>query len=806
VLLQDVRYAIRSLWHAKGFATVAIVCLGFGVGLNTTIFSIVDGVLLKPFPYRDPDQIVNVAGTNQRSGISQSAVSFLDLRDLRDANRSFSEIGAVQTRSLTIANAGSEPERYVGGAVSWDLFPLLGIAPAIGHGFSADDDRQGGGGVVLLSDAVWTTRYRSDPTVVGRTVLINGAPTVVVGVMPPGFEFPNNQKLWVPLAPFAANDTRDARSLLAFARTKSGVALEMASEDAAAIGSRLAQQYPATNESWNMRLLTMRQRFIPPDVTLVIWLMMAGVTLVLLIACSNVANLLLARASARRREIAVRTAIGAARGRVIRQLLTESVVLALASVPLGILLAEIGTRLISADMPPDSVPYYIHWEMDWRSLGYAVLVAVVTAIAFGLFPALQMTRGNLHESLKEGTRGNSARRSILRSTLVVIQVSLALVALVGALLFVRTFQNLDGYDFGFDVRPLMTMRFALAGSTYDPPDSKLRRVEDILARVEGLGGVQSAFVSNYVPLSGGGGGGEVVIEGRPEEHGSQAQITFISVTPHYLKTVGTPLVAGRDFTDAEGVSHTTVALVNQAMVKRFWPGGVAIGRRFHMRYPDEAGSWFTVIGVVQNSRLYGVDPQNDSPAPAAFVPYAYQQQYLAQGLTIRVSGDPASITAAAREAIHASDPNVPIYQVRTMDEQRRLDYWQYGLYGWIFGTIGIVGMVLAGVGLYGVLSYSVAQRTQEIGVRVALGAGRREVLMLIVGYGLVLAGIGIVVGLVLAPVSTWLAKSLLYNVSPFDPVTFIAVAAFLLLIAILASWLPALRATRVDPLTALRGE
>jgi predicted permease len=580
----------------------------------------------------------------------------------------------------------------------------------------------------------------------------------------------------------------------------------MASEDAGAIGSRLAQQYPATNESWNMRLLTMRQRFIPPDVTLVIWLMMAGVTLVLLIACSNVANLLLARASARRREIAVRTAIGAARGRVIRQLLTESVVLALASVPLGIMLAEIGTRLIAADMPPDSVPYYIHWEMDWRSLGYAVLVAVVTAGAFGLFPALQMTRGNLHESLKEGTRGNSARRSVLRSTLVVIQVSLALVALVGALLFVRTFQNLDGYDFGFDVRPLMTMRFALAGAAYDPTDAKLRRVEDILARVEGLAGVQSAFVSNYVPLSGGGGGGEVVIEGRPEEHGSQAQITFISVTPHYLKTVGTPLVAGRDFTDAEGVSHTTVAIANQAMVKRFWPDGVAIGRRFHMRYPDEGGSWFTVIGVVHDSRLYGVDPQNDAPAPAAFVPYAYQQQFLAQGLTIRVSGDPASITAPAREAIHASDPNVPIYQVRTMDEQRRLDYWQYGLYGWIFGTIGIVGMVLAGVGLYGVLSYSVAQRTQEIGVRVALGAGRREVMTLIVGYGLILAGIGIVVGLVLAPVSTWLAKSLLYNVSPFDPLTFIAVAAFLVLVAIVASWLPAIRATRVDPLTALRGE
>ncbi len=805
MLAQDVRYALRSLWHAKGFATVAMLCLGFGVGLNTTIFSIVDGVLLKPFPYRDSDQIVNVAGANQKSGIAQAAISYLDLRDLREANRSFSEIGAVQSRSLTIANEGAEPERYLSGAVSWDLFPLLGVAPAIGRGFSADDDRPGGGGVVILSDAVWTTRYHSDPGVLGRTVLVNGAPTVVIGVMPPGFEFPNTQRLWVPLSPLVSNDPRDARSLMTFARLKPGVALDMAGTDVAAVGSRLAQQFPATNESWSLRLLTLRQRFIPPDVSLVIWLMMAGVTLVLLIACSNVANLLLARASARRREIAVRTAIGAARSRVIRQLLTESVVLSLGSVPLGILLAEIGTRMIAADMPADSVPYYIHWEMDLRSLGYAVAVAVVTAVAFGLFPALQMTRGNLHESLKEGTRGNSARRSVLRSALVVVQVSLALVALVGALLFVRTFQNLDGYNFGFDVRPLMTMRFALPGAPYDPADSKLRRVEDIVERVEALAGVQGAFVSNFVPLSGGGGGGEVVIEGRPEEHGSQAQITFIGVTPHFLKTMAMPLVAGRDFTDAEGVSHSTVALVNQAMVKQFWPDGNAIGRRFHMRYPDEAGGWFTVVGVVRDSRLYGVDPQDDSPAPAAFVPYAYQQ-LLANGLTIRVAGDPASITAGARDAIHASDANLPLYQVRTMDEQRRLAYWQYGLYGWIFGTIGIVGMVLAGVGLYGVLSYSVAQRTQEIGVRVALGAGRREVLRLVIGYGLVLASVGILVGLVLAPISTWLAKSLLYNVSPFDPITFIAVAAFLLFIAILASWLPAVRATRIDPLTALRGE
>ena len=425
--------------------------------------------------------------------------------------------------------------------------------------------------------------------------------------------------------------------------------------------------------------MTLRERFIPPDVTLVIWLMMAGVTLVLLIACSNVANLMLARASARRREIAVRTAIGAARGRIVRQLLTEAVVLSLTAVPLGILLAEVGTRMIAAYMPPDQVPYYIHWEMDWRSLGYAVAIAVATAVAFGLFPALQMTRGNLHESLKEGTRGNSARRSLLRSSLVVVQVALALVALVGALLFVRTFENLDSYNFGFDVKPLMTMRFAMPGAEYEARDAKLRRVQDVVEKVEALAGVQAAFASNYVPLSGGGGGGQVLIEGRPEEHGSQAQISFIGVTPHYLKTMSVPFISGRDFTDAEGFSHSTVAIINESMAKKFWPEHNPVGARFRIDVTGEAGGWFTVIGVARDTKLYGVDPEGiDSPTPVAFVPYAYQQA-LTMGLTIRVAGDPASVTSSVREALRASDPNLPLYQARTMDDQRRLNYWQYRL-------------------------------------------------------------------------------------------------------------------------------
>jgi len=512
-----------------------------------------------------------------------------------------------------------------------------------------------------------------------------------------------------------------------------------------------------------------------------------------------------ARATARRREISVRAALGAGRRRIVRQLLTESLVLGLLSLPVGLLLAVGGTRLVAADMPPDAVPYYITWHVDTRSVIYSVFIAVSTALLFGLFPALQASRGDLHESLKEGTRGNSARRSLLRSSLVVVQVALALVSLVGALLFLRTFRNLDTANVGFDTHPLMTMRFNMTGEQYDPQDAKLHRVDDIVHRVEALPGVQAAFASNFIPISGGGGGGQVVIEGQPIRQDESAGIVMNAVTPHFAKTVGLTVLHGRDFTESEGFTKQYVALINQTMAKRFWPNAEPLGARFRLGGSNDTNNWFQVIGVVNDMNLYGVDPENPNPPAAAFIPYAFQQT-LNTGLTIRVNGQPASITSAARQEIRASDPNLPVFQVRTMEEARRLNFWQYGLYGWIFGTIGIAGLLLASIGVYGVLSYSVSQRTQEIGVRMALGASRRDVLKLVIGYGVLLCGIGVGLGLVFAPALTYFGRSLFFNISPFDPISFGSVALLLLGVAVLASYLPALRATRVNPVTALRGE
>ena len=801
MLLQDVRYALRNLSRSKGFATVAILCLGFGVGLNATIFSLIDGVLLKPYPYTDPDRILVVG--EQRRNTDEAGLSYLDMRDWKEANSVFTTIAAVSGRSLTVADGAGEPERYLGAGVSWDLFPMLGTHPIRGRDFTPDEDREGGANVVLLGYDVWTHRYGGSEDIVGKTILVNGKPNVVIGVMPQGFAFPNNQKLWVPLVPLVAKDQRTFRGLFAFGRLKPGVTIDRARQELDAIATRLATEYPTTNEGWVSRLRTLREAFLPREVPLVLMLMMAGVTLVLFIACSNVANLLLARAAGRRREISVRAALGAGRGRIVRQLLTESLMLGLLSVPLGILLAVVGTRLIAAGIPPDQVPYYIHWEVDWRAVTYTVLVAAGTAVVFGLFPALQVSRGNLHDTLKEGTRGNTVTKSFLRSTLVVAQIAFALVALVGALLFVRTFMNLGAFNVGFDVRPLMSMRFYMPGESYEQPDAKLRRVEDIVRRVEALPAVRATYASNFVPLSGGGGGGTVIIDGRPVEKGKEVGISVLGVTPHFNTTMGLPIVEGRDFTDAEGWSRSPVAIINQNMRARFWPDTTAIGRRFRLDGPNE--DWYTVIAVTPDINLYGVDPGNEQAPTVAYVPFAYQQ-FLNTGLTVRVDGDPASVTSAVREAIRASDPNLPMAQVRTVSELRRLSFWQYGLYGWIFGTTGVIGLLLAAIGVYGVLSYSVSQRAQEIGVRVALGAGNPQILRLVVGQGLVLAAIGILSGTVLAAAAMPAARSLLFKVSPFDPVTFLGVAGFLATVAFLASYLPARRAMRVDPVIVLRGE
>ena len=802
--LQDLRYAARTLVKNPGFAALTTACLALGIGVNSTIFSVVDTVAIRPLPFRDPDQLVSLHTTHRANGIDRGSVSFLDARDWRARTRSFADIATVAGRSLTLSD-GDEPERFTGATVTWNMFPMIGIQPILGRQIRQDEDTPGGPRVVLISHAVWQRRYAADPSVIGRTITVNGNPHTIVGVMPPRFQFPELAQLWIPQAPIEFAGPRSARNLQVMARLKPGVSLDEARKDLASVADGLARD-ERDDQGWGASAATLRDDMVPSDIRLIVMTMMGAVSLVLLIACANVANLLLSRATVRQREIAVRTALGAGRGRIVRQLLTESVLIAVAAAPLGVAIAYAGLQWLTVSIPPQSqTPYYIDWSMNPRVIVYTTTIALLTGLIFGLAPALQAAKTNLQDALKDGGRGSAGgARNRLRNALVIAEIALSLVLLVGASLFVRSFLNLQDARAGLDVSPLMTLRFYMPGDQYDSPDAMIRRVDDIVRRVETLPGVVSAMASNMVPLSGGGSDGAVVPEGAAMAAGQEPQVSYYGVTPHLLKTLNVPLVAGRDFTDAEGQGRSGVAIVNGVFARRLWPNRSAVvGQRFRL-LDDKQGQWITVIGTVSDFRLFSV--REGKPSPYAFVSYAYDPARNT-GLTIRIAGGaPASVTSAVRQEIRKTDPTLPLFSIQSGEEARVNTFWQFRLFGWMFSIFGVIALLLAAIGVYGVLAYAVSQRTQEIGVRMALGASRQNVFTLIVGQGARLAGLGILCGVIGAAAVTRVVTSLLYNVSATDPVSFIGTAAFLALVALLASYLPARRATSVDPMIALRAE
>ena len=799
---RDIRYAIRSLVHDAGVSTIVILCLSLGIGVNATLFSVIDGVLIQPLPYAEPDRLLVLNESFERGGIREAGVSYPDLVDFKERTTAFAAITATSGRTMALTE-GAEPERLQGSAITWDLFPVLGVAPILGRHFNADDDRPGAEPVVMLSHEVWQRRYQGDPSLVGRSVSINGRPHTVAGIMPPKFNFPEDQKIWVPLGPLAVNDQRTARSLFTFGRLKPGADIMQAREDLKSMSAALAREYPKTSDGWSASARPLSDEFIPDDVRLVLLTMMGAVTIVLMIACANVANLMLARASGRQREFCVRAALGAGRGRLIKQLLVECVVLGLASAPLGLAIAYVGVWLLDQAVPPGQVPYYIHWEISARGITYTVVVSALTGLVFGLAPALQAGRLNLQEALRDGARGSgqSGKRARLRNGLVILEVAMSLILLVGASLFVRSFLNLQSASPGFDTKPLLTARFFMSGESYATDDLKAQRVEDVARRIEALPGVTSAFASNFVPLDAGGGSGHAIVDGRTFPPGEEPTILFTAVTPHIYKTMGMTLLKGRDFTDSEGLGKTPVAVINETMAKKLWPDADAVGRRFRLVERD-ATEWFTVIGVGPDIRMF--DMEDDTPDfSVAYVPYRFSG-FANIGVTIRAAGDPAGLASAVREAIRASDSTLPIFNIRTMEDLRREGFWQFRLFGFMFGIFGAAALFLAGVGVYGVLSFSVSQRTQEMGVRIALGAKQSDVRGLVVRQGVTLAALGVLLGLVGAFGVTRVIRSLLYNVTPTDPISFGGVALFLAAIAVVASYLPARRATNVDPIIALR--
>src|SRR5262245_19875776 len=492
-LLQDVRYALRTLLKGRTVSAIVVACLALGIGVNATLFSVVDGVLIQPLPFASPERLVRLNETFERGNVRRAGLSYPDLRDWKEATTSFESIGAMTARSLAFADGG-EPERLLGAAISWEMFHTLGVSPAIGREFGPQDDRPGAEPVIILSDDIWQRRYQGDRSIIGRRVSVDGKPHTVVGVMPPKFAFADtNHKAWVPLAPIVDRDARSARGLFVIGRLKAGITVERAQAELSGIAANIAGDYPLTNDGWGARVTTLKDDYIPAAMRLVMWTMMGAVTLVLMIACANVANLMLARASMRQREFSVRAALGASRARLVRQLLTECVMLGLVAAPIGVVVACLGTWLLDQAVPPDDLPYFIHWQVNPRVIAYTVLVSAITGIIFGLAPALQAGRLNLTDIMRDGARGSghSGRRARARHALVIIEMALALVLLVGASLFVRSFFNLQDARVGFDTSPLMTLRFYMTGESYSSDRSRIQRVDDIVRRVEGLPGVQA---------------------------------------------------------------------------------------------------------------------------------------------------------------------------------------------------------------------------------------------------------------------------------------------------------------------------
>jgi putative ABC transport system permease protein len=804
-LLQDLRYGFRMLVKTPGFSVVAIVALALGIGVNTAIFSVVNAVLLRPLPFKDPDNLVWAQAADLKTGELGGSISPPDFLDYREQNRVFEHFAALQSISFTLTGEAVEPERVMGARVSADFFEALGIAPAIGRSFLAEEEREGSNRVAVISHGLWQRRFGGDPNLVGKTFDLSGQSAVIVGIMPAGFQFPSEAEMWSPIA-FGGKDTSMRRThfLNAVGRLKPGVTIEQAQADITSIARRLEQQYPETNTDYGMGLTLLPEKIVG-EMRRTLLVLLAAVGFVLLIACANVANLSLARGATRGKEIAIRVALGASRLRVIRQLLTESVLLAVIGGVLGLLLAVWAVEML-VSLSPEDLPRVKEVAIDPRVLSFTLVISVLTGIIFGLVPALSaISRGDLNETLKEGGRatgGAGSGHNRMRSLLVVAEVALSLVLLVGAGLLIKSFLRLSQVETGFNATSVMTMRLALPQANYTEAPKRAAFYQQLLERARALPGVEAAGVISELPLSGQDNDTYFALEGQPLSSTPTADnlANFRTASPDYFRAMGIPLVRGRFFSDGDREGAPRAIIISESFARSFFPNEDPIGRRLTLDLGEPwPGEIVGVVGNIRHSSLAS-EPWREMYTNIAQTPRGQVN------LVIRTSSDPAMITSAVKAEVQSLDRDLPIYSPKTMEQRVAESAAAPRFRTLLLALFAALALVLAGVGIYGVISYTVTQRTHEIGIRMALGAQRRDIFKLIVGRGVVLTLIGVAIGLAGAFLMTRVMASLLFGVSATDPVTYGIVSALLIAVALAACYVPARKATKVDPMIALRYE
>jgi putative ABC transport system permease protein len=807
-LLQDIRYGFRMLLKNKGFTAVAVIALGLGIGANTAIFSLVNGVLLRPPPFPDAERIISIEGKNPAAaGITESNISFLDFTDWSQQTDLFASTAAYWTGTANFGADGAEPERVPRAGVTSGFFSVLGIHPVLGRAFVPEDDKGWPQTVAIISHGLWKRRFGSDPAIVGKQVQMSSRSLTIIGVMPSGFEYPEQTQVWVPTAVNLSDEPRDNRVWSAIARLNPGVDLKQAQTRLNAINAQLAKQFPETNKGWDVFLSTLHERLVR-EVKPSLLALLGAVGFVLLIACANVANLLLARSAARQKEIAIRAAMGASRTRVLRQMLTESILLSAIGGIAGLVLSIWLTDLLMS-MLPEGAPRLEQIGIDYRVLAFALGVSALTGILSGIVPALQASKLDLTSALKEGGRGGEGhRRTSARSLLLIGEVALSLMLLVGAGLLIKSFLRLQEIRPGFNSHNVLIANLSLQGPKYKDDQQWVEFFRQLNERLEAVPGVQAAGGSVNLPLnpSGYGIGRGFIPEGRPLAVDEAREATFSTITGDYFRALQIPLVSGRAFEPHDNADGPKVVIINETTAKRhFGSATAAIGKRlsiwsaFRGHRRDEK-FMREIVGVVGDTKTASLTGEGGAQI---YVPHAQDSQWNFMGLVIRTAGNPATFATILRREVQALDRDQPIYNVRTMDDVVANSLGTRRVSMQLFAVFACAALLLAALGIYGVMAYSVTQRTQEIGIRMALGAQRSDVLGLVIRQGMRLTLIGVVAGLAGAFVLTRVIANLLFSVAATDPATFLSISVLLAAVSFFACYLPARRASRLDPIKAL---